>query len=86
VLGDAGLFEENGAPEISTWTDEKIEAEEDARREHNDVPLPDRGDGFHNAMASALTDDGEATDCFECHAEPAINGGLGFLCRGRSML
>jgi hypothetical protein len=25
-------------------------------------------------------------DCFECHAEPSIGGGRGFLCRGRSML
>lgn len=28
----------------------------------------------------------EATDCVECHAEPSIGGGRGFLCRGRSML
>lgn len=49
-----------------TWTDEEIEEEEEARRDHGDVPLPN--------------------DCFECHAEPSVNGGRGFLCRGRSML
>lgn len=52
-----------------------VAEEEEARREAGDPPLPDH-----------LRDDDGATDCFECHAEPSINGGLGFLCRGRSML
>lgn len=56
--------------------DDFLAEEEEARRDHGDPPLPD--DAFRD-------DDGEI-DCFECHAEPSLNGGLGFLCRGRSML
>lgn len=34
----------------------------------------------------AMRVDPRANDCPECHAEPSIDGGRGFECRGRSML
>jgi hypothetical protein len=46
----------------------------------------DRDDDAQPFGGFPLPEDLAPMDCPECHAEPAINGGPGFLCRGRSML
>jgi hypothetical protein len=82
LRADEVVFDEFERLAEETLTPEEEEAENDRRREMGDPPLP----AAEYARLEGLDNDAEPKDCPECYAEPAVRGGRGFLCRGRSML
>jgi hypothetical protein len=65
--------------------------EQAARRDRSsrsgwdDEGLP-HADGWVEALEWVLGLLGGESECIECRSEPAVHGGRGALCRGRSML